>query len=52
MNKFECERNGEVRSFDSYAECRRFVMREGDASRLWSYIGTSQLLYIASLERV
>lgn len=46
---FKCERDGQVRSFDSFAECSRFVMREGDQSRLWSYIGTAQLHYIASL---
>lgn len=49
---FKCERLGEVRSFDTFSECRRFVMREGEASRLWSYVGTAQLFYIASLERV
>jgi hypothetical protein len=52
MSKFECERDGEVRSFNSFAECQRFVRREGDASRLWAYIGTALLFYIASMERV
>jgi len=50
MTKFECERDGEVRSFETFAECRRFVRREGDQSRLWAYIGTAQLFYIADME--
>ena len=49
---FQCERFGEIRSFDTFSECQRFVRREGDANRLWSYIGTAQLFYIASMERV
>lgn len=47
--KFKCERDHQVRIFDSFAECQRFVRREGDESRLWSYVGTAQLFYIASL---
>jgi len=43
--KFECERDGEVRSFETYAECHRFVMREGGRSRLWSYLGEAQRIY-------
>jgi hypothetical protein len=49
---FQCERFGEIRSFNTFSECQRFVRREGDANRLWSYIGTAQLFYIASMERV
>lgn len=49
MEKFTCERFGEFRHFDSFEECRRFVRREGDASRLWSYLGAARALYEASL---
>ncbi len=28
--------SNEVRKFDTHAEAYRFVMREGDRSRLWS----------------
>jgi hypothetical protein len=28
--------SNQVRTFASYAEAYRFVMKEGDASRLWS----------------
>ncbi|WP_274534583.1 hypothetical protein [Mesorhizobium sp. Root172] len=28
--------SNETRTFTSYAEAYRFVMREGDCSRLWS----------------
>lgn len=34
---FKCvSSSNEVRFFDTYEEARRFVMREGDKSRLWS----------------
>lgn len=47
---YECERDDEVRSFDSFAECKRFVMREGDQSRLWSYIGIAEAIYVIGYE--
>lgn len=47
---YECERDDEVRSFDSFAECKRFVMREGDNNRLWSYIGIAEAIYIIGYE--
>lgn len=34
---FKCiNTNNEVRTFGTYAEALRFVLREGDKSRLWS----------------
>jgi hypothetical protein len=34
---FKCiSSSNEVRTFSSYDEARRFVLREGDKSRLWS----------------
>lgn len=30
-----------ARTFNSYAEAYRFVMREGDANRLWTIIASS-----------
>lgn len=47
---YECERDDEVRSFDSFAECKRFVMREGDNNRLWSYLGIAEAIYIIGYE--
>lgn len=44
-SKYECERDDEVRSFDSFEDCRRFVLREGDRSRLWSYVGLAAAVY-------
>lgn len=40
---FKCINAGqtETRHFDSYAEAYRFVMREGDASRLWGIYAAS-----------
>lgn len=49
MKTYECERDGKVRSFDSFAECERFVMREGDASRLWRFLGIAQAIYVANI---
>lgn len=50
MGKYECERDDEIRSFDSFAECRRFVLREGDHSRLWSYVGIAEAIYELGFE--
>jgi hypothetical protein len=37
MATYRCiNTSNQVRTFASYAEAYRFVMREGDASRLWS----------------
>lgn len=37
MTTYRCiNTSNQVRTFTSYAEAYRFVMREGDASRLWS----------------
>ena len=37
---FKCINSAnEVRTFDTYDEALRFVLREGDASRLWSIEG-------------
>lgn len=47
---YECERDDEVRSFNSFAECQRFVRREGDQSRLWSYVGRAQGVYELGFE--
>lgn len=47
---FQCERDGGIKSFPTYSECQRFVRREGDYSRLWSYIGAAQLAYQASFK--
>lgn len=33
---FACRRTNETRAFATYAEAYRFVMREGDLSRLWT----------------
>lgn len=48
---FQCERFGNVRKFDSFNDCARFVRREGNASRLWSYLGVAQAIYFASIGR-
>lgn len=49
---FQVERFGEVRSFNTFEDARRFVRHEGDASRLWSYIGIAQTLYVACVKAV
>lgn len=51
MTKYECERNGEVRAFDSFEECKEFVLDRGDRNELWSYLGAAQEEYEADLER-
>jgi hypothetical protein len=47
---YECEHDNEIRSFDSFAECKRFVLREGDQNRLWSYVGCAQAIYELGFE--
>lgn len=50
MTVYECERDEEVRSFVSFEECQRFVRREGDNNRLWSYLGIAEAIYVIGYE--
>ena len=36
--------NNEARDFNSYAEAHRFVMKEGDYSRLWQIVAARKEL--------
>lgn len=50
--KFECERQGEVRSFDTFEECEEFVHDRADyRNELWGYLGAAQAQYEAYIER-
>jgi len=49
--KFECERQGQTRSFDTFEECEEFVLDRGDRNELWGYLGAAQAQYELNIER-
>ncbi len=47
---FQCERDGEVRSFEEFYECEEYVLKRAMYNELWAYLGEAKRIYENKME--